>query len=337
MATMMGMVKRRTAGGNPHPSTSGSSNTYDHAYSSSSNNNNNNNDAYTYDYYVEDYGEFDADTKQRQGSRRRIILPHGVGAAAYGTGVSVVGGNPMICLRSCRRTFLNTVTFSVVSIASSFVAMQLVDSILVLISSTITIVVSVLVLFQRRKLKRLGTLQKQHNELRRQANYFIQERERLNRTLGRLDDKMASLSNVPTQLKKLGRQGNTNIDRLVTVVEQQQAVQDEIRTKIRQRVMQSILSVCVSADRDNNFELTPSEIDVLISRLKLIEHVEFDEEQFRDSIIVNSDDNDGIRKNQSPMTATTSMKSILKVVRCLIDKEDEYKLGQAVFRITLEK
>ena len=333
---MMGMMKRRTAGGNPHPNISASSNTYDHAY----NNNNNNNYADTYDYYVEDYGEFDADTKR---SRRRIVLPHGGGAVAYGTGVSVVSGNPMICLRSFRRTFLNSVTFSVVSIASSFIAMQLVDSILVLISSTITIVVSVLVLFQRRKLKRLGTLQKQHNELRRQANYFIQERERLNRTLGRLDDKIASLSNVPTQLKKLGRQGTTNIDRLVTVVEQQQTVQDEIRTKIRQRVMQSILSVCVSADRDNNFELTPSEIDVLVSRLKLIEHVEFDEEQFRDAIIVNSDtaarnnNEDVIRKNQSPMTATTSMKSILKVVRCLIDKEDEYKLGKAVFRITLEK
>jgi hypothetical protein len=148
----------------------------------------------------------------------------------------------------------------------------------------------------------------------------VQERERLNRTLSRLDDKMAALSNVPAELKKrLVQNGNTNCDRLVTIVEEQESIQEEIRKKIRQRVLQSIMNICVQADRDDNFCLTQSEIDVLISRLKLVEHIAFHEERLR-SIL--SDD--------------PTIKSILKVVRSLIDEDDKYKHGDPIFCLTLD-
>jgi hypothetical protein len=258
--------------------------------------------------YVEEYGNDD------DGGKKRGIF--GSGSGRVGDGAVISG--PMICLWSCRKTFINTVTFSVVSMISSFVAMQLIDSVLVMVSSTLTIGIGLLVLFQRRKIKQMGTLRRQHNDLRRKANYFVQERERLHRTLQRMDEKMASLSTVPAELKRLGQKGTANYDRLVTVVEEQEAVQEAIRKKIRQRVMQSIMSVCVQADKNDDFALTNSEIDVLVSRLKLIEHVEFHEERFRAILLEDS-----------------TIKSILKVIRSLIEKEDEYERGEPVFRLTV--
>lgn len=297
----MGMIRRGNAGSNNSNPTNTTSCSDRPPYSTKN------------DYFVEDYGDFD----YTDATARGLWKKHGYDG---NTIILPPSGNLMICLWSCRRAFFNTVTFSVASMISSFVAMQIVDSVLVMVSSTITIGISLLVLFQRRKIKQLGSLRRQHNNLRRQVNYFVQERERLNRTLSRLDDKMAALSNVPAELKKrLVQNGNTNCDRLVTIVEEQESIQEEIRKKIRQRVLQSIMNICVQADRDDNFCLTQSEIDVLISRLKLVEHIAFHEERLR-SIL--SDD--------------PTIKSILKVVRSLIDEDDKYKHGDPIFCLTLD-
>lgn len=259
-------------------------------------NHNDNDDPF---HYMEDYGDDDASSAKNRGLGGRVM------------------SGPMICLWSCRRTFINPVIFCALAMVASFISMQFVDSILVMISSGMTIGIGLLVLFQRRKIKRLGTLRKQHNNLRQQANYFVQERERLHRSMERMDQKIASLSHVPKELERLSQKSSANYGRLVTIVEEQEDVQEAIRRKLRQRVIQSIMGVCVQADRNADFALSPSEIDVLVVRLKMIEGIEFHEERLR-----------------ATLSQDSSIKYVLKVIRSLVEKEDEYELGDTVFRIT---
>mmetsp|Transcript_28711 Transcript_28711/g.53938 ORF Transcript_28711/g.53938 Transcript_28711/m.53938 type:complete len:324 (-) Transcript_28711:645-1616(-) len=251
--------------------------------------------------YVEDYG--DNENNNDDGKQRGLFGARGV-----------LSG-PFICLWSCSRTVFSPAVVSAVAMITSFVTMQfVVDSIIVTFASGLTIVIALLVLLQQRKLRRLGSLRREHNDLRRQANFFVQERERLHRTLDRIDQKMAELHYVPQELHRLSKKHDQDVDRLTHIVQEKKLVQEKIRKKLQQRVMQQLLGVVVNADKDSDFSLSPNEVDVLVVRLGLIEGIEFNEKRFREMLA------------EDP-----SIHSVFKMLRSMQEGDEEYEYGNPVF------
>jgi hypothetical protein len=207
---------------------------------------------------------------------------------------------------------------SAVAIISSFATMQFVDSVLAVIASVLTIATALLVLLQQRKLRRLGSLRREHNDLRRKANFFLYERERLHRTMDRMDQKVADLHYVPQEYHKLSK--NKNVDRLTQIVQEQQDIHNAMRKKIRQRVMQQILGVVVKADRDQDWALGEQEIELLIVRLRLVEGIQFHEKRLREMLYNDS-----------------SIDSIFKLLRSIEKRDGEFQYEDPIFTIRPDK
>jgi hypothetical protein len=247
--------------------------------------------------YEEDYGDDDDDRASVSKKRNRQLL-----------------SGPMICLWSCRRTMFSPAVVSAVAMMSSLISIQFVDSLLVTVASALTLATGLLVLLQQRKLRCMGNLRREHNELRRKANYFHQERERLHRAQERLDQTLAELHYIPQELHKLSK--NKDVHQLTSIVEEQKVVQEAIRKKIQQRVMQQMLGVVVQADRDQDFALGAQEIELLVVRLGVVKGIEFNQKRFREM-----------------MAEDPTIHSVFKMLRSMQEGDDEYQYAQPVFVI----
>jgi hypothetical protein len=222
----------------------------------------------------------------------------------------------MLCFRRFRNININLSSrlITVVSVVACAMSIQFIDSGLVTAASALTIALSFVLLVQQRKTKRLGNLLQQNNELRRKAYFMRQERERLHRTLDRMDEHVADLHGIPQELHRLSK--NRNIDRLLDVVAEQKELQEKLRRKINQQVMQQILAIVVREDRDQNWTLRPLEVEKLIVRLGLVEGIEFNEQRFRQML-----------------TQDPTVSSIMKILRSLLERDDEYQHGSPIFKI----
>ena len=199
------------------------------------------------------------------------------------------------------------------AIASSVASIQFTESTMVNVASSLTIFMILVLLLQQRKLRKYGTLRNQNNELRRQVHYMRQERERLHRTMDRLDENVAELHHVPQELHRISK--NQNVDRLMAIVEEQKTLQEKIRVKINQQIMQQILTIVVREDRDQDWTLRPTEIEKIIVRLGLVEGIEFNESLLREKL-----------------TEDPSISTVMKIIRSLLERDDEYQHGSHIFR-----
>jgi hypothetical protein len=226
----------------------------------------------------------------------------------------MLSSGPMMRLWSCRHTLLSPAVISAVAILSSMFSIQLVDSLVVTVASALTMGISLLVLLQQRKLRRLGNLRKQHDELRRRAYFLHQERERLYRVQERLEQTLADLHYIPQELQKLSN--SQDVNRLTQIVEERRVLQEAIRKNIQARVMQQLLGVVVNANRDENFSLGSQEIEKAIIQVKLVKGVKFDEKRFREMLV------------QNP-----SISSVFQMLRSMQERDDEFQLSKPVFVI----
>ena len=239
--------------------------------------------------YVEDYGDDRANTK------------------------GLMTG-PRLWLWRCRNITISAPLICAIAVTSCAISVEFSDRWVVKIASLLTIFASFLLLFQRQALKRLGNLKRQNRELQRQVHYMRQERERLHRTLDRLDEKVADLHSIPKELHKLTK--HKNVDQLIELVQENQKIQDEMRKNVQKQIMQQIMSLVVRVDRDRNWTLRPTEIEALIVRLGLMKNIEFNEQRLRQML-------------QYDPTITT----IMRIIRSLVERDDEYEHGNPIFRI----
>ena len=206
---------------------------------------------------------------------------------------------------------------SALAVGSSVLTIQVTNnSTLVTVASIMSIGFGVLLILQQRRLKHLGTMRTQHNDLRKKVHYFRQERERLHRTLDRMDETVAELHHIPQELYKISR--NKNVDRLLAVVREKGEIQEQMRERINQSILQQIIQVIVRADRDGNWTLRQTEIEAMILRLGMVEGLEFHEQRFRQ--FVHAD---------NPPTVST----IMRVIRSLMERDDEYQHASPIFVI----
>ena len=199
-------------------------------------------------------------------------------------------------------------------VGSSVFAIQTANHAVVIIASLMSIGFAFLLLMQQRDLKRFGSLRKQNNELRKTANTLTLERERLLRTLDRMDLISSDLHHIPQALHKISR--NKNVDRFLEVLEEREQLQEKMRENISQAVVQEIMRVVVRSDRDGDWTLKPTEIETLIVRLGFVDGIEVDQRRLR-RMLMNE----------------PSLSCVIKVIRSLLERDDEYEHPPTIIAI----
>ena len=70
-------------------------------------------------------------------------------------------------------------------------------------------------------------------------------------------------------------------DKLVKQVNEYKKIQEDIKVDLRSKIQQTLLSVFMRSDSDEDFIIDPEEVDRLVMRLKNIPGVSFNEAKFR--------------------------------------------------------
>ena len=112
------------------------------------------------------------------------------------------------------------------------------------------------------------------------------------------------MEGIESALNEIAAKSNASVTRLVEIVKRNGEIQTKIKKNLERQVLQDIVSLVVSTDRDKDFTLNETELNMLIMRLQGHKGVRFDETNFRKLIT-------------TPCTLT----SILKVVRNLMDDD----------------
>jgi hypothetical protein len=172
-----------------------------------------------------------------------------------------------------------------IAAASSVLSLQVTHSLNMVVACTLTVLFSLIVPWQRRRLQKLVSLRHVQNETRLKVNRMWQQNERLYRHLTGLDQQVDRLRKIKSDLNKLVGQQNVDTAKLVDICQQWKHVNARIREKLQQQVTTKIVAAVCSSDEDANFSLSPSEMERLILQLQMIPGVQMDESLFRQQLV----------------------------------------------------
>jgi hypothetical protein len=181
-------------------------------------------------------------------------------------------------------TFCLDATAAIAAISSNL-SLQVTHSWVMVLACTLTVLISLLVPWQRRRLQKLISLRHVQNETRLKVNRMWQQNERLYRHLTGLDQKVDRLRKIKADLNKLVGQQIVDTAKLVDICQQWKHVNARIREKLQQQVTTKIVAAVCSSDEDANFSLSPSEMERLILQLQMIPGVQMDESLFRQQLV----------------------------------------------------
>jgi septal ring factor EnvC (AmiA/AmiB activator) len=191
-------------------------------------------------------------------------------------------------------------------VASSILSWQASSNILVKTASTTTLLFGPYVAYQHRKLKNLNSLRQAQNNLRGQVNYLVNENERLQRNLSKLDSSVAQLERVERELTRIAGT-SYNVKRLVEIVNETNEIQQRMEKSLKSKILSTILGVVCKSDANGDFNISEKELQVLIVRLSMMDGVYFREGNFRKQVA----------------SLNLGVSTIMSMIRTLLQENDE--------------
>ena len=169
-----------------------------------------------------------------------------------------------------------------VSILTSLTSMVLTrgDGV-VIFAGALTCVIAPYAYYQQTKLTDINFIKATYMSITRQVD-------RLNTENRRLHDKLTELTNTIDRLEDVevamdiitGTQGQS-IEEVTEQVQQSAEILAQMKKNLRAYVLQNLLQVVIRSDHDDNMKIEDDEIDDLIRRIRNINGVEVNEEEFR--------------------------------------------------------
>lgn len=169
-----------------------------------------------------------------------------------------------------------------VSILTSLTGMVLTQGDgVVIFAGALTCVIAPYAYYQQTKLTDINFIKATYMSITRQVD-------RLNTENRRLHDKLTELTNTIDRLEDVevamdiitGTQGQS-IEEVTEQVQQSAEILAQMKKNLRAHVLQNLLQVVIRSDHDDNMKIEDDEIDDLIRRIRNINGVEVNEEEFR--------------------------------------------------------
>mmetsp|Transcript_13147 Transcript_13147/g.15046 ORF Transcript_13147/g.15046 Transcript_13147/m.15046 type:complete len:154 (+) Transcript_13147:304-765(+) len=122
------------------------------------------------------------------------------------------------------------------------------------------------------------------NQLREEVGEMTASNSVLKSQNRRLSKNTQKLKNTQSTLEKISESQGITVDKLVDQVNEYRKIQESIQIDLQSRIQQTLLSVFMRSDRDEDYIIDPEEVNQLIYRLNSIPSVTFDETKFRKAL-----------------------------------------------------
>mmetsp|Transcript_16841 Transcript_16841/g.24650 ORF Transcript_16841/g.24650 Transcript_16841/m.24650 type:complete len:281 (+) Transcript_16841:77-919(+) len=182
-----------------------------------------------------------------------------------------------------------------ISLVSSILSMVAFPGSFIYLTMLFPLVMGPYTVVQRKRASKLGTFRSQNQAIRDEVNELNMHNSALTDNTNRLNDEVSSLKDVEDTLQDITSKQGTDVKRLVDLVNENEKIQNKINLVLERKATQNIIEVILNADRDYDFYLNNTEVELLVLRLHNIGGMEFDENKFRDFVINHSE---GFGKNR---------------------------------------
>mmetsp|Transcript_12637 Transcript_12637/g.18573 ORF Transcript_12637/g.18573 Transcript_12637/m.18573 type:complete len:267 (-) Transcript_12637:219-1019(-) len=166
-------------------------------------------------------------------------------------------------------------------LAASITTMVLTEGHVVDAASYTTSVLAPYSIYQKHHLQKLGGMRGQQNMLRKHVNRLSSENEILEKNIDALTTQVDKLEGVEKTLEEIAKDGQSSVDRLVKIVKRTKEIQAAMKKNLERKMMSILLGILLESDRDKNFVYSPMEIQMMCMRLKMVQGIHFNEENFR--------------------------------------------------------
>jgi TolA-binding protein len=169
-------------------------------------------------------------------------------------------------------------------VATSLVTILLTEGYVVTTACLSTMILCPYAAYQKRTLVKLGGLRHQQNQLRSSVNELCHENTILQTSVDKLETAVTELETVQKELDTIAKASQTNVNRLVEICTETATLQTKIKHHLQQQIIQNVIEIVVTMDSNQDWTLGPSEMDMLVMRLKAMPGIEFDEGNYRNAI-----------------------------------------------------
>ncbi|EED93780.1 predicted protein [Thalassiosira pseudonana CCMP1335] len=165
-----------------------------------------------------------------------------------------------------------------------------VPQLLVFVAGAICIANAPYSAYKEYQITKIPTLRSLNNALREDANRLESEVDMLSEEIDSLKPKAERAIAVEEELQTIADKQQFNVDKLVDLVKENEVILDQMKENLRRRIVQDIIKLVVSSDKDNDQRFNKAEAKILALkiRIKLQEYgVDFDEQRFYHVMNVN--------------------------------------------------
>mmetsp|Transcript_19811 Transcript_19811/g.29168 ORF Transcript_19811/g.29168 Transcript_19811/m.29168 type:complete len:301 (-) Transcript_19811:321-1223(-) len=160
-------------------------------------------------------------------------------------------------------------------------AMAIENAALVYIAMSFPVMISPYASYQRYQIVMGDSLRTVINRIRMDVNRFTSENAKLKATNDRLSQEVGTLERVEANLNNIVEEQGTNASEFMNLMKENQTTLDTIKENLQGQVLQDLLRVVMQSDRDEDFQIDPEEINILVMRMQNVSGVVFNEDHFR--------------------------------------------------------
>lgn len=136
----------------------------------------------------------------------------------------------------------------------------------------------------QKKLSEFETMRELTARMQEEVTSLAEENKSLCKENVKLEKSTEKLQKAEADLAAISATQGISIDRLVAQVDEYKLIQQRVHNDLIAKVKQTLLSVVLSSDVDQDYQISAEEVDKLVLRLTAIPNVEFDEARFRKAI-----------------------------------------------------
>lgn len=163
---------------------------------------------------------------------------------------------------------------------------------------------------QQQKITESEALKETNESLDRELLDLKLENDRLEDKVARLEGSVSSLQDMEDTLVVIQKDENAAVGKLQSQLEKSRNILNDIETNTMGIVIQNIVSVVLSSDKDGDFLMNQNEIDSMIIRIERIQGVEI---------------NDGLFKKKI-MERGNNVDAVINLIKDLLDDDSSQKI-----------
>lgn len=166
---------------------------------------------------------------------------------------------------------------------------------------------------QRRILSNTGGMRNALNKLRADANELSYQNNVLQGEVDKVESHVNDLKSAESTLSDIAVSQQTDVKMLVDLVKENKVILNGMKEMLEGEALADLMEVVLVSDRDEDFKIDPEEINAFILRLKNLNGVDFDEDEFRKILTTNELDIQFVMLLVRDMIDDTTESKVMKV------------------------